>query len=90
MNARQRALTQTTGEWCMETSDTYKQLMVAWLKLWNTEINALDVKAENATTEAKLKYVVELDVLHTKKRAATKTLKELEAASGPGVILELV
>jgi len=66
----------------METDETYKQRMIARLNKCYAEINALDVKAENAVADVKLKYVEELDVLHTKKREASKKIKELENASG--------
>jgi uncharacterized protein YicC (UPF0701 family) len=66
----------------METYETYKQKMIARLDKCSAEIDALDVKAENAVADVKLKYVEELDMLHTKKREAAKKIKELEAASG--------
>ena len=66
----------------MESNEIYKQKMVARLKRHCAEINALDVKAENAAIDTKLRYVEELDVLHTKKREAIKKICELENASG--------
>jgi len=66
----------------MKTKNTYKQKMIERLKRWNEEIYLLDVEAENASEDAKLRYVAKLDVLHAKKREAAKMLKELETASG--------
>jgi len=66
----------------METNDTYKQRMNTLLTKWNDQINLLYAKAENAESDAQLKYVEQLDVLHTKRREATKMIQELENTSG--------
>jgi len=66
----------------METNDTFKQRMNTLLTKWNDQINLLYAKAKNAESDAQLKYVEQLDVLHTKKREAAKLIQELENASG--------
>jgi len=66
----------------MESNDTYKQRMNTLLTKWNDQINLLYEKAKNAESDAKLRYVEQLDVLHTKKREAAKLIQELETASG--------
>ena len=66
----------------METSETYKQKMTARLEKCYAEIYLLDVKAVQAESDAKLKYIEALDVLHTKKREAAKKIKEMEDTSG--------
>lgn len=65
----------------METSETYKQKMTERLEKCYAEIYLLDVKAVQAESDAKVEYVKELDVLHTKKREAAKKIMELEGAS---------
>ena len=66
----------------MKTKDEYIESLAAELKEWSAQIDLLTAKAENATTQTKLKYAEELDVLHAKQHEATKKMRELKDASG--------
>jgi hypothetical protein len=66
----------------METSETYKKKMMARLEKCYVEIYLLDLIAVNAESDAQVRFVQELDVLHAKKREAAKKIQELEDASG--------
>ncbi len=65
----------------METNETYKQKMMARLEKCDVEIYLLDLMAVNAESDTKARYTKELDILHAKKREASKKIQELGYAS---------
>jgi hypothetical protein len=66
----------------MSLQDATREKMAAQLKEWNAQIDLLEAKAENAGASVKVKYAKEFQELHTKQRAASAKLKELEKSSG--------
>jgi len=62
--------------------EAYKKKMEAQLNEWNAQIRLLAAKAENAKADLRIKYADELELVHSKQRAATEKLKELEKELG--------
>ena len=66
----------------MKTKDECIESLASELKEWSAQIDILSAKADNLASQAKLKYVEELDVLRAKQHAAGEKMKELEDAGG--------
>lgn len=68
----------------MQPKDACKQEMDAQLMEWNTQINLLITKIENAGMVLKLKYAREINEIRAKQREAARKSKELEDAGDAG------
>ena len=65
----------------MKTKDEYIESLASELKEWSAQIDILSAKTENLASQARLKYVEELDALRAKQHdAAAEKMKELECA----------
>ncbi|MCW8125260.1 hypothetical protein [Microbulbifer halophilus] len=65
-----------------EEKTAYQQKMAARLKEWNAEIDKLQAKAEEAGTDAEIKYRDQLSELRTKRDALREKLNHLQGQSG--------
>jgi predicted nucleic acid-binding Zn-ribbon protein len=65
----------------MKTKDEYIESLATELKDWSAQIDVLSAKMEKAAGMVKLKYIEDVNSLHTKQQAASEKIKELEDAS---------
>lgn len=66
----------------MKSKEEYIESLAAQLKEWSEEIDALNVKMENAADDVKRHHAEEVEALRAKQRAATEKMQELKEASG--------
>ena len=65
----------------MKTRQEYIESLTTELKEWSDDIDILSEKMEKSAGMVKLKYVEEVNALHTKQIEAGEMIKKLENAS---------
>jgi len=65
----------------MKTKNEYIDSMATELKEWGTQIDFLSAKMEKSAGMMKLKFVEDLNTLHTKQQAAAEHMQRMENAS---------
>jgi hypothetical protein len=61
----------------MKTREEYIDGLASELKEWGAQIDLLADKTQRSVGMVKLKYIQEVDALHTRQQAATQKMQEL-------------
>ncbi|GGD78675.1 coiled coil domain-containing protein [Lacimicrobium alkaliphilum] len=65
----------------MSEKEAYQKKLQAQLDEWNSEIDKLRAKADQAEADAQLEYYQQIETLREKQQESSRKLEELKAAS---------